>query len=105
MKLSRLKAKAIIMARSGMLECAANYKNKYRTKICKECNTTDDECHRINDCKRYAGTNNHQSNEQFTYNLVYSDKLEDLVAAAETIRHVWDLANGKNKMRNRNNSE
>ena len=105
MKMTRLKAKAIIMARSGMLECAANYKNKYRTKICKECNTTDDECHRINDCKRYTGTNNYQSNQQFNYNLVYSDNLEDLVAAAETILHVWDLANGKNKMRNMNNSE
>ena len=102
MKMSRLKTKAIIMARSGMLECAANYKNKYRTKSCGECSTTDNECHRINECKKYAGTNNYQSNQQFDYNLVYSDTTEDLVAAAETILNVWDLANGKNKMRNTN---
>ena len=102
MKMSRLKAKAIVMARSGMLECAANYKNKYRTKSCKECNTTDDECHRINECKKFTGVNNHQRNQHFDYNLVYSDSKEDLLAAAETILKVWDLSNGKHQMRNAN---
>ena len=102
MKMSKLKSKAIIMARAGMLECAANYRNKYRTKNCRDCNTIDDECHRINVCKKYAGTNNYEKNQQFDYNLVYSDTTEDLETAAETILNVWDLANGKNKMRNLN---
>ena len=48
MKLTRIKSKAIIMARSGMLDCANNYRNKYRTTQCKECNKTYDENHRIN---------------------------------------------------------
>ena len=102
MKLTRLKSKAIIMARSGMLDCATNYKNKYRTTICKECNKTDDENHRINECIKYSYINNCDRTEKFDFSTVFIDTVEAIESAAQTISKIWDLANGKNLMRHVN---
>ena len=97
--LTRLQSKAIIMARSGMLDCATNYKNGYKTTRCKECKVTDDENHRINECKKYAGTNNFGLTDKFDFTDVFSDSNEVLQSAAHVINGIWDLANGKNLMR------
>ena len=102
MKLTRLKSKAIIMARSGMLDCATNYKNKYRTTICKDCNKTDDENHRINECIKYSYINNCDRTEKFDFSTVFIDTVEAIESAAQTISKIWDLANGKNLMRHVN---
>ena len=99
LNLTRLQTKAIIMARSGMLECAANYKNGYRSNICKECKMTDDENHRINECTKYTGVNYQGQTEKFDFCDVYSDTKEVLQSAAHVINKVWDLVNGKNSMR------
>ena len=88
------------MARSGMLECAKNYKNKYKSTICKECMMEDNEEHRINNCIRYRNTNNYDKyDEKFDYKLVYSVQPEELKIAARAILNVWDLTNGRNAMR------
>ena len=99
MELTRLQCKAIIMARSGMLDCAANYKNKYKTDKCKECKMKDDEAHRINECRIHSVTNNFHNDQKFDFNNVYSESAEDLKNAAKSILHIWDLANGKNIIR------
>ena len=102
MKLIRLKSKAIIMAQSGMLDCATNYKNKYRTTICKECSKTDDENHRINECVKYSNINNCDTTEKFDFSTVFLDTVEAMESAAQTISKIWDLTNGKNLMRSVN---
>ena len=99
MNLPRLQTKAIIMARSGMLDCAANYKNGYRTITCKECTMIDDENHRINECKKYSGINYHGLMDKFDFANVFSESNEVLQSAANVINSIWDLANGKNSMR------
>ena len=102
MNLTRLQTKAIIMARSGMLDCATNFKNKYKSTICKECTMPDNENHRINECKKYSSINNHKRAEKFDFSIVFSDNVEELQTAAQAINMIWDLANGKNIMRNTN---
>ena len=103
LNLSRLQSKAIIMARSGMLQCATNYKNDYQSTTCKECKMTDNENHRINECKKYTTVNYQGQTEKFDFSNVYSDTKEVLQSAAEVINQIWDLANGKNSMRHLNN--
>ena len=99
MTLKRIQTKALLMARSGMLECAKNYRNKYKSTICNRCKTEDNEKHRLNNCILYRDLNNYDRLEKFDYNLVYSDQAEELRMAAEAILDVWDLANGRNTMR------
>ena len=50
-------ARAYLMGKYGMLECANNYANKHGGKTCRECGATDDESHRINHCKRFENIN------------------------------------------------
>ena len=99
MSMTRLKTKAVVMARSGMLECAKNYKNKYKKSLCQNCSMEDNEIHRINDCILYRSINNYDKQNKFDYNLVYSDKPEEMEKTAKTILKIWDLANGKNTMK------
>ena len=82
-----------------MLDCATNYKNKYKSTICKECTRTDNENHRINECIKYSSINNHDHVEKFEFSIVFSDTVEKLQTAAQVINRIWDLANGKNTMR------
>ena len=99
MTMNRLQTKAIIMARSGMLECAKNYRNKYKRTICNECKIEDNEIHRLNNCLLHRDINNYDKSDKFDYNLVYSNQPEELKMAARAILDVWDLANGRNTMR------
>ena len=99
MNLTRLESKAIIMARSGMLDCATNYKNKYGVTTCKQCTRTDDENHRINECEKYSSINNYAISEKFDFSIILTDTVEVLQTAAKQINKIWDLANGKNVMR------
>jgi len=99
MTLTRIETKAILMARSGMLECANNYKSKYMYSNCKECHVKDNETHRINDCILYRYINNHDKHDKFDYNLVYSDDPEDMKRVTKEILGIWNLTNGKNTMK------
>ncbi len=99
MTMKRLQTKALLMARSGMLECAKNYKNKYKSTICSKCKIEDDEVHRLNHCILHRDINNYDKHDKFDYNLVYSEQPEELSMAAKAILDVWDLANGRNTMR------
>ena len=53
----KIKARVVIMSMFGMLDCAANYKHGYGGGNCAQCNVTDDEDHRINNCIRFKGRN------------------------------------------------
>ena len=64
------------------------------------CNVKDDERHRINDCILYRNTNDYDKDDKFDFNSVYSENLEDIKKAAKKILGIWDLANGKNSMKN-----
>ena len=55
-KMTKLEAKTLIIARYGMLECGKNFGGTHGGE-CSECNTYDDENHRLNDCKKWKELN------------------------------------------------
>ena len=100
MTLTIIKARAIIMGRYMMLDCANNFENKYGSKKCDVCNVIDDEIHRINYCPKWESINYCDNDEQakIDFSLIYSDKKSDLEETADVILSIWDLKNGKNSM-------
>jgi hypothetical protein len=52
LKMSRMKCKALVMGRYGMLDCGKNYEKRYKRKNCTACDVLDDESHRINECQQ-----------------------------------------------------
>ena len=92
-------ARALIMGRYGMLECASNYSTKYGGKNCHRCNVVDDEAHRINDCILYKHINRFHSPEKITFNDIYSTDEKLSYEIVKTIMSMWDLENGKNEIR------
>ena len=96
---SVLHTRALIMGRYGMLQCANNFSCGYGSKICTECNAVDNEEHRINECRKYDGTNLYNSANKITYDDIYSDDEVKCFAVVDRILSVWDLGNGKNNMR------
>ena len=99
-KMSRLKAKAIIMGRYGMLDCRANYKFKYKSDLCQKCGVTDDETHRINFCVDWKQFNLYNFRTKINFNSVYLSDPEVLNTIADIILQLWDITNEKNQMRN-----
>ena len=97
--LDKLKAKAIVMARYGMLDCGTNYRMKYGQTKCKECKMEDDEQHRINDCTKYRDINNCDNPVKFHFGGVYANDRDTVNQSAEGILKIWDLENGKNVIR------
>ena len=96
---SVLVGRAIIMGRYGMLECAANFENKYGGKQCRTCNVIDNESHRINSCKVYESINLCNSSESVDFEFIYSNETAKCMKVVERILMMWDLVNGKNVMR------
>ena len=92
-------ARALIMGRYGMLQCANNFANSYGGKMCRECKVTDDEQHRINDCLTWEGINLRGTLRRIAYDDIYSVDTDIVMGVVEVIMSMWDLANGKNQMR------
>ena len=92
----------ILMARYGMLDCAANYHGKYKTKICEECKVIDNEDHRINHCKRWEGINLYGTDFTLNFNSVFSNDLGEIHQTSSRLGSIWNIQNGKNEMRSRN---
>ena len=96
---NKLIARAYIMARYGMLQCAANFSCGYGTKTCRECDAIDDENHRINHCKLWYKNNLSLSDEKIDFTDVYSEDRNKSFKVIERVLMMWDLGNGKNAMR------
>ena len=91
--------RALIMGRYGMLQCANNFSNKYGSKECKQCSQIDDETHRINHCPKWSRINQSESDDEVVFNNIYSDDYEKCLEVVKRIVSMWDLANGRNEMR------
>ena len=66
-------ARAFIMGRYGMLQCAKNFATQHGTKQCKDCGVLDDENHRINLCIKYRSVNYCDKAEKIEFNDIFSD--------------------------------
>ena len=98
-ELPRKTVKMIIMARYRMLDCAKNFKGKYGTEYCKECNVVDDESHRLNSCVKWKHVNLYNGGYSIDFNAVFSEDISTLRLMSRLLRSVWNLENGKNEMR------
>ena len=94
--LSSLQTRALIMGRYGMLDCKTNFSMGYGGKLCVECNTDDNEAHRINECAKYRAVNKYDSTEKINFENIYSDELDDVMIVVDSILAIWDLEHGKN---------
>ena len=92
-------ARALIMGRYGMLDCANNYSMKYGGKNCRNCGVLDDETHRINHCKLYENINRFNSSEKVIFDDIYSNDHNLGRQIVSIVMSMWDLESGKNEMR------
>ena len=96
---NKIIARAYIMGRYGMLQCAANFSMGYATKECRACGVTDDEDHRINHCVQWCDINLSNSVEKINFTDIYSDDRVESLKVIERVMMMWDLGNGKNAMK------
>ena len=68
-----------MMGRYGMLDCKTNFSMGYGGKLCVECNTDDNEAHRINECAKYRAVNKYDCTEKINFENIYSDELDDVM--------------------------
>ena len=98
MNKNKLVARAYIMGRYGMLQCAANFSNGYGGKNCATCNVIDDESHRMNHCPKWGSINLADLDEYIDYDLIHAECEEDSMRVARLILTLWDLGNNRNCM-------
>ena len=97
--LNCIEARALIMGRYGMLDCRANFSNGYGSKICDQCLIHDDEKHRMNECVKYRDVNWYDDHQKVSFDEIYSDEIDCVMPVVNSILTLWDLRNGKNKIR------
>ena len=98
-KHSKLTARAYIMGRYGMLQCAANFSHGYGGKNCTTCGVEDNESHRMNHCSEWSDINLANSEDCIDYELIYSENDDESITVVHKIFTMWDLGNNKNCMR------
>ena len=94
-----LHTRTLIMGRFGMLKCANNFSNGFKSKMCDKCGVLDNESHRINECPKWQNINLFASDEKINYADIYSHDIDMCLAVIDIILSIWDLENGKNEMR------
>ena len=92
-------AKVLIMSMFHMLNCAANFKNRYNVINCDKCEVLDDENHRINYCILFKEINLYPSPLKIDFRFIYSDDEKAVERVLETVCALWDLKNGRNEMK------
>ena len=91
-KMTKLEAKTLIIARYGMLECGKNFGGTHGGE-CSECNTYDDENHRLNDCKKWKELNYLGEDEKVDFELVHSRDICILRNLFGKLNKVWNTKN------------
>ena len=97
LKTSKHETKTIIISRYGMLQCGKNYKGTMTDK-CDKCNCIDDENHRLNYCIKWKDLNLYHETEKVDFNLVYSDKIEEIRYVIERVERIWNTRNSHGTM-------
>ena len=95
---TKMKAKTLILARNGMLECGKNFKGTL-PEICQKCLVTDDENHRMNTCPKWKDTNFLESETKISFCNIFSNDSSILPEIIERIQKVWELSLGNGLMK------
>ena len=70
-----------------MLECGTNFKGTLNT-TCANCNTTDNEHHRMNECPKWKDLN--ADTEKIDFKLIYSNSIDSIRHVMSKIRNIWN---------------
>ena len=97
-------ARAYIMGRYGMLDCANNFSNKYGGKMCRKCRVVDDEKHRINECVLYESMNWRNRDIKVNFEDILCKSDEKVLNVVQSILSMWDLERGRNVIRTANSA-
>ena len=92
LNMTKLETKTLIIARYGMLECGKNFGGTHGG-VCSECNTHDDENHRLNHCKKWRELNYSEQDEKIDFELVYSCDVKTLRNTFGKLNKVWNIKN------------
>ena len=92
-------ARAYIMGRFGMLDCASNFAKKYGGKDCRRCGVKDDENHRINECTAYQLINRRNCDTKVDFLDICCNSDEKVLNVVKCILAMWDLERCKNQIR------
>ena len=80
-----------------MLECGKDFGGTIGG-ICSECNSHDDENHRLNHCMKWEKINNHHATEKVVFDSIYSTKVDVLRDLVKKIQMVWNTRNAYGTM-------
>ena len=94
---NRRETKTVLIARFGMLDCGKNFKGTQR-ETCNECNVTDDESHRLNDCPKYSQLNFCNNTEKVDFLQIFSRDVRVLKEHIHYISKVWNVRNANGTM-------
>ena len=97
--LTKNETKALIISRFKMLECGRNFKGSMN-EICRECNCTDDENHRMNYCIKYKSNNFYDSDDKVDLNDIFSTDADVLRNIIAKINLVWNVKTAHGSMNN-----
>ena len=97
-KRNKQQTKTIILSRNRMLVCGKNFKGTM-SEICHECNTIDNESHRLNECTLWNEINFKESEIKPKFDDIFSENQHILDEITEKIETTWELkyANGRMK--------
>ena len=81
-----------------MLECGTNFKGTMVDK-CRDCNVTDNEYHRLNECTKWVHLNRANNPVKVVFDNIYSSNDDVLNVNIDEINNVWEFryANGRMK--------
>ena len=95
--LTRHETKTLLLARFHMLECGVNFKGTMSV-LCKHCKVTDDENHRLNNCKVYRSINHYDDPQKVNFSDVYSHDVEVIKVILKSIERVWNTKTSNGTM-------
>ena len=97
-QLNKSETKLLILSRFGMLECGINFKNKL-SPTCTQCNSIDDENHRLNECPKWKRINYSEKAEKADFSDIFSNDCETVKNILLKIQTVWNATTENGTMR------
>ena len=97
LKMTKLEAKTVMIARYGMLQCGKNYKGTM-SQNCTACGCLDDESHRLNDCPNWKEKNRYDFSNKIDFTQIFSNDIGTLREIIPHIQKLWNVKNAHGTM-------
>ena len=94
---TKQETKSILISRFAMLDCGKNFKGSYG-ELCRECQTVDNENHRLNHCIKFRDINHYDSITNIDFELIFSNDVGVLRGILPEILKTWNLHNANGTM-------